>query len=201
MRTPTTIVLLLALGLPANVCGQTMDTNPTRTSAAATAAADFQWVKYDAATKTVTVALIAGAPGSSSGPFNFNGFNSGTATLTVPGGSKVVINFVNQHGTPHSAPVVTGDGPTQYRGRRSDSGCVHPRRHTGSGSGRQRRHPVHCAGQRQVPHYLRRCGSRALRDVDLASKLVGYAVQPDAALNEITSVTIPYNSPQGLAGF
>jgi hypothetical protein len=34
-----------------------------------------------------------------------------------------------------------------------------------------------------------------------ASKLLGYAVQPDGSLNEITSVGIPYNSPQGLAGF
>lgn len=34
-----------------------------------------------------------------------------------------------------------------------------------------------------------------------AAKLVGYAVQPDGALEEITSATIPYNSPQGLAGF
>src|SRR5262249_10096013 len=34
-----------------------------------------------------------------------------------------------------------------------------------------------------------------------ASKLVGYATQPDGSLNEITSVAIPYNSPQGLAGF
>jgi hypothetical protein len=34
-----------------------------------------------------------------------------------------------------------------------------------------------------------------------ASKLVGYAVQPDGSLDEITSVNIPYNSPQGLAGF
>jgi len=34
-----------------------------------------------------------------------------------------------------------------------------------------------------------------------ASKLVGYATQPDASLKEITSVKIPYNSPQGLAGF
>jgi 6-phosphogluconolactonase (cycloisomerase 2 family) len=33
-----------------------------------------------------------------------------------------------------------------------------------------------------------------------ASKLVGYAVQPDGSLDEITSVRIPYNSPQGLAG-
>ncbi len=34
-----------------------------------------------------------------------------------------------------------------------------------------------------------------------ASKLVGYAIQPDGSLNEITNVTIPYDSPQGLAGF
>lgn len=34
-----------------------------------------------------------------------------------------------------------------------------------------------------------------------ASRLIGYAVQPDGALDEITSVRIPYNSPEGLAGF
>jgi 6-phosphogluconolactonase (cycloisomerase 2 family) len=34
-----------------------------------------------------------------------------------------------------------------------------------------------------------------------ASKLVGYAPQPDGSLKEITSAKIPYNSPQGLAGF
>jgi len=34
-----------------------------------------------------------------------------------------------------------------------------------------------------------------------ASKLVGYATQPDGWLEEVTSVKIPYNSPEGLAGF
>jgi 6-phosphogluconolactonase (cycloisomerase 2 family) len=34
-----------------------------------------------------------------------------------------------------------------------------------------------------------------------ASKLVGYATQPDGSLVEVTSVKIPYNSPEGLAGF
>jgi 6-phosphogluconolactonase (cycloisomerase 2 family) len=34
-----------------------------------------------------------------------------------------------------------------------------------------------------------------------ASKLVGYATQLDGSLEEIASVKIPYNSPQGLAGF
>lgn len=34
-----------------------------------------------------------------------------------------------------------------------------------------------------------------------AAKLVGYAVQPDGSLDEVTSSDIPYNSCQGLAGF
>ena len=33
-----------------------------------------------------------------------------------------------------------------------------------------------------------------------ASKLVGYATQPDGSLEEVTSAAIPYNSPQGLVG-
>jgi 6-phosphogluconolactonase (cycloisomerase 2 family) len=34
-----------------------------------------------------------------------------------------------------------------------------------------------------------------------ASKLVGYATQPDGMLKEVCTVQIPYNSPEGLAGF
>jgi 6-phosphogluconolactonase (cycloisomerase 2 family) len=34
-----------------------------------------------------------------------------------------------------------------------------------------------------------------------ASKLIGYATQPDGSLAEVCEVKIPYNSPQGLAGF
>jgi 6-phosphogluconolactonase (cycloisomerase 2 family) len=34
-----------------------------------------------------------------------------------------------------------------------------------------------------------------------AARLVGYEVRPDGTLDEITSATIPYQSPQGLAGF
>jgi len=34
-----------------------------------------------------------------------------------------------------------------------------------------------------------------------AAKLIGYATQPNGSLKEVTSVQIPYNSPQGLAGF
>ena len=62
-------------------------------------------LSYNAATKTVTFALQAGAPGTS-GPFNFNGYTNGAATLSVPAGSTVVMNFVNMDGTPHSAEII-----------------------------------------------------------------------------------------------
>jgi hypothetical protein len=78
------------------------DTN--KTAAAPAAAGQNQGLKYDAASNTVTFELIAG-------PFNFNGYTSGGATLTLPPKANVVINFVNKDGTPHSAEVISGEGP------------------------------------------------------------------------------------------
>jgi hypothetical protein len=54
---------------------------------------------------------VAGAPGATTGPFKFNGYTSGAATLTVPGGSELIVNFGNRDGTPRSALVIPGDGP------------------------------------------------------------------------------------------
>ena len=61
-------------------------------------------LSYDAATNTVTFDLVAG-------PFSFNGYRSGEATLLVPSKANIVINFVNKDGTPHSAIVISGEGP------------------------------------------------------------------------------------------
>ena len=72
-------------------------------------------LSYDAATKTVTFALEAGAPGAS-GPFNFNGYTNGGATLVVPPGNTVVMNFVNLDGTPHSAEVIPDTDPMPNQG-------------------------------------------------------------------------------------
>jgi hypothetical protein len=73
-------------------------------SVAPTPAGDqSQWLKYDAGSNTVTFELIAG-------PFNFNGYTSGGATLTVPAKANVVMNFINKDGTPHSAEVISGEG-------------------------------------------------------------------------------------------
>jgi sulfocyanin len=80
---------------------------PTATppdTAASAPAGQGQWLKYDAASKTVTFELIAG-------PFNFNGYTSGGATLVIPGKANVVMNFVNKDGTPHSAQIISGEGP------------------------------------------------------------------------------------------
>src|SRR5687767_14404215 len=62
-----------------------------------------EWLSYDVATNTVTFELIAG-------PFTFNGYRDGGATLLVPSKATIVMNFVNKDGTPHSAIVISGDG-------------------------------------------------------------------------------------------
>lgn len=74
------------------------------TPAPAAATGQDKWLSYDAATKTVTFELIAG-------PFTFNGFRNGGGTLVVPANANVVMNFVNKDGTPHSAIVISGEGP------------------------------------------------------------------------------------------
>jgi|SRR6185503_12145421 sulfocyanin len=104
------LTLALVLGITVTAAAQRADTTGSAKPAG------HSGVSYDEATKTVTFALIAGAPGGNGGPFNFNGYTNGTATLTVPAGSKVVMNFVNEDGTPHSAIVVPGDGPVANLG-------------------------------------------------------------------------------------
>ena len=77
---------------------------------AGAAAQDSQYLKWDPATKTVTFELIAGGEGGKS-PFNFNGYTDGEATLVVPPGVNVVMNFVQKDGTPHSAVLIADKDP------------------------------------------------------------------------------------------
>jgi hypothetical protein len=76
---------------------------PGTTPVKASLASVDEWLSYDAATNTVTFELIAG-------PFAFNGYRNGGATLLVPSKAKIVMNFVNKDGTPHSAIVISGEG-------------------------------------------------------------------------------------------
>ena len=71
--------------------------------------APSKWLSYDAATKTVTFALEAGS--GASGLFSFNGYAKGAATLVVPPGSTVVMNFVNLDATAHSAELIADADP------------------------------------------------------------------------------------------
>ena len=110
------LTLALLLGATGVACAQGRDT-PSHAGHAAAAAATAsapaggtQWLSFDAATNTVTFQLVAGAPGTS-GPFNFNGYTNGEATLVVPPKARIVVNFVNEDGTPHSAEVISVTGP------------------------------------------------------------------------------------------
>jgi uncharacterized cupredoxin-like copper-binding protein len=86
---------------------------PAPAGTPATAPADTgdstQYLSFDAASNTVTFKLVAG-------PFVFNGFGNGDATLTLPPGSNVVMDFVQDDGTPHSAEVASGEGPVPNSG-------------------------------------------------------------------------------------
>ena len=107
----TTLVFFLALGTAASASAQAAGSAAADAGGSAKPAGGSKWLKYNAATKTATFALVAGAQGGTGGPFNFNGYTNGSAALVVPPGTKVVVNFENQDGTPHSAEVIAGDGP------------------------------------------------------------------------------------------
>ena len=94
---PAPLVVLALAGLPA------------------VATAQDNYLKWDAATKTATFELIAGADGAKS-PFNFDGYIDGEATLTVPPGATVVMNFVQKDGTPHSAELIADKEPMPNMG-------------------------------------------------------------------------------------
>lgn len=91
------------ISVPKTAIKPKADSTPSAPSAAPSTGTD-QGLKYDAASNTVTFDLVAG-------PFNFNGFTSGAATLTVPPKANMVVNFVNKDGTPHSAEIISGEGP------------------------------------------------------------------------------------------
>jgi sulfocyanin len=73
---------------------------------------DCSWLTVDTVTKTATFELIAGLTGLNGG-LNFNGFNDGKLTLTVPRNWNVVVRFSNRDvNLPHSAEVIDSQKPT-----------------------------------------------------------------------------------------
>jgi len=72
---------------------------------------DCTQLTVDTVTKTATFQLVAGQTNLNSG-LNFNGFNDGKLTLTVPQNWNVVIQFINKDPMlPHSAEIVDTTKP------------------------------------------------------------------------------------------
>ena len=101
----TRLISALALGLCVTLTGR------ATAQGSGAAAPDTTWLKWNSATRTATFKLIAGIPGRAKSPFNFNGYTDGELILTVPENSTVVLNFVNDDGTPHSAQVIADKLP------------------------------------------------------------------------------------------
>jgi uncharacterized cupredoxin-like copper-binding protein len=112
MARPTFATVILT-GL---LAGATAHLVEAQSAARVDTAGAARWLKWDAATKTVTFELIAGLEGVAKSPFNFNGYIDGDADLIVPPGSTVVMNFVQKDGTPHSAEIIADKEPMPNMG-------------------------------------------------------------------------------------
>src|SRR5256885_17055117 len=74
-------------------------------------AIDCTWLTVDTTAKTATFQLTSGLT-QLNGGLNFNGFNDGKLTLTVPTNWTVVIRFTNKDANlPHSAQAVDTTKP------------------------------------------------------------------------------------------
>jgi len=72
---------------------------------------DRTWLTVDTTAKTATFQLTAGLT-QLNGGLNFNGFNDGKLTLTVPTNWTVVLRFANHDANlPHSAEVIDTTKP------------------------------------------------------------------------------------------
>jgi Sulfocyanin (SoxE) domain len=108
---PKTVPASGAVSTSAGDSSSNPATSSTSASQATPSSQQGELVKYDAASNTATFELIGGPHG-----FQFNGYANGGATLTLPPKAKVVINFINKDGTPHSAEVISGEGPIPNSG-------------------------------------------------------------------------------------
>ncbi len=86
----------------------TPETTPQATAEAQSSDPMSQYLSVDQANQTVTLQIIAGMTDANGG-MNFNGRDHGGATITVPEGWTVQVDFSNQGLLPHSAMIVATD--------------------------------------------------------------------------------------------
>ena len=75
------------------------------------------WMRVDTAAKTVTMDIVAGQSNANNN-WNYNGYFNGNATITVPQGYQVTINFRNNDpAIAHSLGIGTqvGNYPPQFQ--------------------------------------------------------------------------------------
>lgn len=85
--------MILALALPAFTAAAHHPTQAKKTPT---------WLVWNSKTHTATLTLIAAYSNDLSG-YNFNGYDKGKMTISVPSGTKVNVVFSNNAPLPHSA--------------------------------------------------------------------------------------------------
>lgn len=108
MRRTLALSSALVFAMTAIACGgdTAEEAPPVVETAPAPASAAMDWVTADTTAKTVTITLVAGQDAANNN-WNFNGHANGNATVTVPTGYAVTINFSNNDpNMTHSAGVV-----------------------------------------------------------------------------------------------
>ena len=76
----------------------------TRPARAGSANADPVWARWDPSTKTASLTITAAYNQVGSG-FNFDGYNNGGLTISVPTGAKVVVSYTNRAAVSHSVVI------------------------------------------------------------------------------------------------
>lgn len=105
--TMLTLCAVVLLGCGSGEEGAPPASSPgAATTAAATDAMPADWITVDDAARTVTIALVAGETDANN-RWNFNGHSAGEATVVVPAGYTVTVNFENRDPAHrHSAGVL-----------------------------------------------------------------------------------------------
>jgi sulfocyanin len=90
------------------------------------------WMTIQAATKTVTIDVIAGFNPNNSN-WNYNGYHDGDMTVVLPLGWNVRMTFTNQDAdVPHSLVVMTEVGPASLPLQAGREQAAFPRAYTKS---------------------------------------------------------------------
>jgi sulfocyanin len=124
MRVPTLVLALLVIGAVGGDCAR-------RAGAAETHFVP-SWMTVDAASKTVTMDVIAGFNPNNSN-WNYNGYHDGDMTVILPQGWNVRMTFTNQDAdVPHSLVVMTDVGPANLPFQAGREQAAFPRAYTKS---------------------------------------------------------------------